>query len=618
MADWSQASAVQRRRIAETWLAAFAEALAQRDDGRICAMMHADGFWRDLMTFDWRFTTLHGRDAIGAWLRETDNSSGAFHFRVEAEPTLGAIGEHREVLEVFFTFETALAHGRGFVRLIEDAAAPAGAAAFTLLTSMRELKAFPEALGRKRPRQDLRETARELDNWLDRRNADRAFNDRDPDVVIIGAGMAGLMLAARLRQLDVRTLVVDKNRRVGDVWRMRYRSLTLHNETCMNHFAYMPFPDNWPVFIPKDKLAGWLEHYAEAMELNVWTSTVFLGGEFDQADKRWTVRLRCADGSTRTMRPAHVVLAVGVSGIPNVPRFPGMDAFQGEVVHSSGYDEARDVAGKAALVVGAGTSAHDIAQSLYLRGAQVTMLQRSPITVVSLEPSSVRAYELYRQNEGVRPIEDTDLMIAAVPYELLARLHRPLSKSMAEDDKELLDGLRKVGFLLDNGEDDTGYFLKLLRYQAGYYLNVGASDLIVEGKIGLKAGLGIARLTQKQVVFTDGSAIDADMVVLATGYQPLQEAVRALFGDAIADRLGPIWGIGDDGELRNMYAPTAQEGLYVVGGGFPAARAYSPFTAMIIKASLSGLISPRAASRTAAASPVRRGETARLEHAGEM
>ena len=127
------------------------------------------------------------------------------------------------------------------------------------------------------------------------------------------------------------------------------------------------------------------------------------------------------------------------------------------------------------------------------------MLQRSPITVVSLEPSSVRAYELYRKNDGVRPLADTDFMIAAVPYDLLRRLHGPLSRQMAEEDKELLDGLRKVGFLLDNGEDDTGYFLKLLRYQAGYYLNVGASDLIIEGKIKLKAGVEIERLTKNAV-----------------------------------------------------------------------------------------------------------------------
>jgi putative flavoprotein involved in K+ transport len=220
------------------------------------------------------------------------------------------------------------------------------------------------------------------------------------------------------------------------------------------------------------------------------------------------------------------------------------------------------------------------------------MLQRSPIIVVSLEPSSLRAYELYRKNDGIRPIADTDFMIAAVPYDLLRRLHGPLSREMAEADKDLLDGLRRVGFLLDNGEDDTGYFIKLLRYQAGYYINVGASELIIEGKIKLKAGVQIERLTKRAVIFSDGTKLETDVLVLATGYEPLQEGVRAMFGDAVAERVGPIWGIGGDGELRNMYARTAQDGLFVAGGGFPAARAYSKYTAMLIKADLEGLLPP--------------------------
>ena len=179
------------------------------------------------------------------------------------------------------------------------------------------------------------------------------------------------------------------------------------------------------------------------------------------------------------------------------------------------------------------------------------------------------------------------------PYPLLARLHRPLSRQMAEDDKELLDGLRKSGFLLDNGEDDTGYFLKLLRHQAGYYLNIGASELLIEGKIKLKVAVEIERIESRRVIFSDGSALDADIIVLATGYEPPQEGVRAMFGDEVADRVGPIWGIGDDGELNNMYARTAQKGFYVAGGGIPGARAYSHYTALLIKAALEGLISSR-------------------------
>lgn len=604
---WRAASAEQRRQNAARWLEALAGGFAAGDAAGLAALVHADGFWRDLLAFSWTFTTRHGPEAIRAWLGEVLRTRAA-GFRLDGEPAVGVIGEHPETLEFFFTFETELANGRGFVRLVPDPAAPAGAKAFTLLTTMRELKAFPEPVGRKRRRADMR-LAHEASVAAP---AKPDFSKTDPDVLIVGGGQSGLNLAARLGQLDVKTLVVDSLPRTGDVWRNRYRTLTLHNEICMNHFAYMNYPDNWPVYLPKDKVADWLEFYASSMDLNVWTGTTCLGGTFDSKDGRWTVRLRTADGGSRAMRPKHLVLAVGVSGIANIPRFDGAADFAGIIRHTSEDTDSIDVKGKSVLVVGVGTSGHDIAQDMYTRGASVTMLQRSPITVVSLEPSSVRAYELYRNNEGVRPIADIDMMAASVPYELLARLHKPLNRRMAEDDKELLDGLRKVGFLLENGDDDDGYFLKLLKSQSGYYLNVGASDLIIEGKIKIKAGAGIARLTRETVVFTDGSTMPADVIVLATGYEPLQEAVRHLFGVEVAERVGPIWGIGADGELRNMYAPTAQKGFYVLGGGFPAARVYSQYTAIFIKASLEGLLPP---DRPAAGSAKVSSPAAELHHA---
>jgi len=583
------ASPAQRHRIAETWLERFAARLAQRDYVRVAGMMHTDGYWRDLLTFGWEFKTLHGVDKVEAWLSEAFDPHTARDFHLEGQPMTGSIGEHSVTLEFFFLFETSIARGRGYARLVQEPPSRE-LKAFTLLTTMHELKKFPQATARNRPREDLRVASLQLENWADRRSVARQYHDHDPEVVIIGGGQSGLMLAARLGQIGVDTLVVEKTPRVGDVWRNRYHSLQLHNEICMNHFAYMPFPDNWPVFIPKDKLANWLEFYAETMEINVWTSTDFLGGEYDDREKRWTVRLCIADGGTRIVRPSHVVAAVGVSGIPNIPKLDGMDKFGGAIVHSSENIDDFDVKGRSVLVVGAGTSGHDIAQSLYCRGANVTMLQRSSVTVVSLEPSSVRPYELYRQNDGVRPIADTDLIAASVPYPLLARLHQPLSRRMMEDDKELLAGLHKIGFLLDNGEDDTGYFLKLLRYQAGYYLNIGASDLLIEGKIKLKSGVDIVALKPEQVIFSDGTSLTANIIVLATGYKRLQEWVRVMFGDDVADRVGPIWGIGEDGELRAMYARTGQEGFYVAGGGLPGARAYSHFTALLIKAALESLL----------------------------
>jgi putative flavoprotein involved in K+ transport len=603
VADWKDLQSSELRRVAEDWLATFSQALEQERFEHAAGMIHADGYWRDLLTFSWDFRTVHGPAEVQSWLVHVFSRSPGSRFRVESDPTVAAMGVHRQTLEFFFLFETETALGRGYVRLVEGIINSGQKQAFTLLTTMKELKGFPERTGRNRPREDGSLSSGQRAAGHEERRTPPACADGDPDVIIVGAGQAGLMLAARLRQLNINTLVVEKSERVGDVWRKRYRSLKLHNDVCMNHFPYLPFPETWPVYLPKDKLADWFEFYAKAMELNVATSTTLVHGEFDPITHRWTAHLKRADGTTRIIRPRHLVMALGVAGLPSVPKLPGMDAFSGIVVHSSGPTDDLDVEGKIVLVVGAGTSAHDIAQNFCLRGADVTMLQRSSVTVVSLEPSSVRAYQWYRDYQGLRPIADIDMMGAAVPFDLLARLHGPLSRSMQEADKELLDGLRKVGFLLDNGEDDTGYFLKFLRHQAGYYLNIGASELIVEGKIKLKASVGVERLTAKKVILTDGSACDADILVLATGYEPFQEHVRALFGSEVADRIGPIWGIGQDGELRNMYAPTAQENFFVLGGGLPEASYYSQFTALYIKADLEGMLATAPAPLARTTSP---------------
>ena len=579
--------------IATAWLADFEAALGRRAYAQAAAAFAPNGYWRDLLAFTWDIRTRQGPAAIETGLAETCEATGPNGFRLEQDPMPGQLGPFGATIDAFFRFDTQVAEGRGFMRLVADPDEPGTWRALTLLTTMQGLKAFPDAPFVRRRRESMRVPERGTENWLDRRRATVEFRDADPEVVVIGAGQAGLTLAARLGQLDVGTLVVDKMERIGDNWRKRYHSLTLHNEICTNHLPYMPFPDTWPVYIPKDMLADWLEFYAKSMELNVWTETTFLGATRDD-DGHWTVRLRRADGSERTMRPRHVVMAIGVSGIAKMPTFDGADDFEGAIVHSSGPTDDLDVAGKSALVVGSGTSGHDIAQDLAMRGADVTMLQRSSTTVVSLEPGSVRAYALYRQNEGVRPIADTDLITGSIPYDLLRQLHGPLSRQIAQIDKELLDGLRDAGFMLDNGEDDTGFFMKLVRYLGGYYINVGASDMIIDGRIKLKTGTGVERLTRKSVRFADGSSLDADLIVMATGYRPLQDAVRAMFGDAVAERVGPIWGLGPDGELRNMWSRTAQDGFFVVGGTLTMCRLYSRFTALLIKASLEKLIAPKA------------------------
>ena len=569
--------------LVQAWLAQFEQAL--RDEAALKSLFTADGYWRDVLAFTWDIETVHGRDAIAAAIAaRADTAASGFALAPNRTPPRQVTRAGTPAIEAIFHFETAQGRGSGVVRLVTEAGE--GVKAWTLLTTLDELKGHEETVGRARPTGQSYSRDFRGPNWLDLRNASRAYADRDPDVLVVGGGQAGLSIAARLTQLKVDTLIVDREARVGDNWRNRYHALTLHNQVQVNHLPYIPFPPNWPTYIPKDKLANWFESYVESMELNYWTGTEFLGGSYDEQEQRWTVTLR-RDGETRTLRPRHVVMATGVSGIPSVPDIPSLKSFAGTVLHSTQYQDGEEWTGRRALVIGTGNSGHDIAQDLCSSGAQVTLVQRSPTLVVNIEPSAQLAYSLY--DEGP-PTEDCDLIATSMPFALARKSHIALTAQGRELDKPLLDGLEAKGFRLDFGDDGSGWQFKYLTRGGGYYFNVGCSDMIAEGKIALKQFTDIAEFTRDGVRLRDGETIGADLVVLATGYKGQEHLVRKLFGDAIAQRVGPIWGFDEGDELRNMYVATPQPGLWFIAGSLAQCRIYSKYLALQIKAREAGLI----------------------------
>jgi putative flavoprotein involved in K+ transport len=573
---------------AENWLAQFEHALAKPDDGLLKTLFHPDSHWRDVLALTWRFTTIGGRDAIVAGLKAHGGRAEPAGFSLypdrAAPRTVARAGI--QAIESIFKFETAEGRGSGILRLIPDAADGNRLKAWTLLTALDELKGFEEQLGTARPRGNAYSRDFRGPNWLDLRKAAAEYADRDPVVLIVGGGHSGLSIAARLKQLQVDTLIVDRGLRIGDNWRNRYHALTLHNQVQVNHLPYMPFPPNWPTYIPKDKLANWFEAYVESMELDFWTGTEFEGGTYDEKAERWNVTLRRADGSRRRMHPRHVVMATGVSGIPNLPDIPSLKNFGGKVLHSSQYHDGEEWTGKSALVIGTGNSGHDIAQDLYSSGAEVTLVQRSPTLITSIEPSAQLVYSPY--NEGT--VDDNDLIATSMPLSLARKSHQLVTDLSKELDKDLLDGLRRKGFKLDYGEDGTGWQFKYLTRGGGYYFNVGCSDLVISGEIGLAQFSGIEGFVAQGARMRNGETLAADLIVLATGYQRWEELVRKLFGDDVVERIGPIWGFGDDQEMRNMFTRTAQPGLWFMAGGLAQCRINSKYLALQIKAIEQGLL----------------------------
>jgi len=570
--------------IAARWLDSFARALAARDAAALAGLFTADGHWRDVLAFTWDIDTHSGRAAIEAALGPRLAPTAAKDVHIPPQRTAPRFVRRAgtDCVEAIFEFDTAFGHAAAVARLVEQGGTWR---AWTLLTTLEELHG--ETDDRPPEVRDAEYYSRDFggDNWLDQRHKAQAYEDRDPVVLVVGGGQAGLSVAARLRLLGVDTLIVDRHARIGDNWRKRYHSLTLHNEVHVNHLPLMPFPPTYPVFIPKDKLASWFETYVEALDLNYWTGTEMVAGRYDEAAKRWIVTLK-RDGTERTLRPRHIVFATGVSAIPVWPDLPGLDAFKGEVVHSGDYTHGAAWKGRPAIVLGTGNSGHDVAQDLCASGAQVTIVQRSPTYIVSIREAQ-KVYSIY--TEGL-PFEDCDLLAGASPYPVLQRAYQLSTAEMRQVDAKLLDGLKKRGFKLTFGEDDTGFQMMYLRRGGGYYFNVGCSDMIVDGRVKLLQYDAIDRFEAGGARLKDGSLLPAELVVVATGYRNQQETARAWLGDAVADRIGPVWGFDAGGELANMWKRTPQPGLWFTAGSLAQCRIYSRYLALQIKALEDGLV----------------------------
>jgi cation diffusion facilitator CzcD-associated flavoprotein CzcO len=576
--------------ITERWLAQFERALSEGDNALLKTLFHADSHWRDVLPLTWRIMSVNGRDAILKELRMHSQRARPHGFKIPPHRTAPrhVMRAGTDAIEAIFSFETARGRGSGVVRLRPEADHDNTPKAWTLLTALDEIKGHEEQLGRSRPQGKAYSRDFRGPNWSDVRQAAVEYADRDPAVLVVGGGQAGLSAAACLTQLGIDTLIVDREPRIGDNWRKRYHALVLHNQVHVNHLPYMRFPPNWPAYIPKDKIAGWFEAYAESMELNFWTAAEFEGGTYDEKAERWSVVVQRSDGSKREMHPRHVVLATGVSGIPNLPDIPTLRNFSGKVLHSSQYDDGDAWKGKNVLVIGSGNSGHDIAQDLQSSGAKVTLVQRSSTLIVNVEPSAQLPYALYDEGPS---LEDCDLITASIPLAVAKRSHILLTQQAKDLDKDLLDGLERKGFKLDFGEDGTGWQFKYLTRGGGYYFNVGCSDLIVKGEIELAQFSDIAAFVSDGAQMRSGKTIPADLIILATGYKGQEHLVGKLFGNDVATRVGPIWGFGDGDELRNMFTRTSQPGLWFIAGSFAQCRIYSKYLALQIKATEIGLTS---------------------------
>lgn len=576
-------------------LAKLGKALESGDINAAVNLFQTDCYWRDLATFTWNLKTLEGHDQIRDMLTTQLAGIGPSLFRQDEKEMASA---NDGVIDGWFSFETQVARGYGHIRIKNGLI-------WTLLTTMSELKGHEEPKGLNRPMGAEHGHDPNRKTWAEKRLQEAAElgYKTQPYVVIIGGGQGGIALGARLRQLGVPTIIIEKNERAGDSWRKRYKSLCLHDPVWYDHLPYIPFPENWPVFAPKDKIGDWLEMYTKVMELNYWSSTACKSAQYDEKTKEWTVVVE-RDGQEVVLKPKQLVLATGMSGKANVPKFKGQDIFKGEQQHSSQHPGPDAYRGKKVVVIGSNNSAHDICAALWEGGADVTMVQRSSTHIVRSDSlMEIGLGDLYSERAVASGMttRKADLTFASLPYRIMHEFQIPLYDKMREKDAKFYADLEKAGFMLDWGADGSGLFMKYLRRGSGYYIDVGACDLIIDGSIKLKSGSDVDHLTEDAVVLKDGTVLPADLVVYATGYGSMNGWAADLISKDVANKVGKCWGLGSDtpkdpgpweGEQRNMWKPTQQEGLWFHGGNLHQSRHYSQYLSLQLKARQVGLDTP--------------------------
>ena len=399
---------------AEAWFREFEEALRARDvDAR------GGDVRGDVLLARPGLLHLEPQDGRGPRRRRRPARARRSRRSTERVRADRAADEADGVVTAWFAFETAVGRGSGLLRLVRGRPDKA----WTLLTSLYELKGHEEPRGTHRPMGAEHGADKDRSTWKEQRQARGGRAGQHHPAVrhwSSAAGRAASRWAARLRQLGVPTLVIDKHPRPGDQWRNRYKSLCLHDPVWYDHLPYIKFPDNWPVFAPKDKIGDWLESYVKVMEVPYWSSTTATSAAWSEETQEWTVEVE-REGQPLVLRPeAARASRPGCPASRSARASPGMDMFRGDQHHSSAHPGPDAYAGKRAVVIGSNNRAFDICGALWENGADVTMVQRSSTHIVksdSPDGDRSRCAVLRGGGRGRRHDREggPDLRVAALP-----------------------------------------------------------------------------------------------------------------------------------------------------------------------------------------------------------
>ncbi|KAF8128629.1 hypothetical protein EV363DRAFT_1451618 [Boletus edulis] len=571
--------------LSNKWLSAFEASVSNEEIDSLILLFHEHGFWKDILTLTWDMRTIRGHPSIKRMLDARLAATGLSAFQLIKDEIRGPmiIKPLPDLVFIRFCFDFETKHGKGIAVAFLVSTSNGTWKAWSLLTRLGSLKAYPEKLC-----VPVSRTTK-----VGRTNADKKLNLMMAIqlVLVIGAGHCGLEVAARLTYLGVPTLVIDRNQRVGDNWRTRYKTLCLHDTIWSNRMPYLDFPETWPVNCPASKLGNWLESYATILDLNVWLSSSIMSTSFHQETRTWQVSVN-RGGRTRTMTVKHLIFATGFGGgFPKMPDIPGKEIYRGSALHSTQFTSAAEYKGKKVIVVGACNSAHDIAHDLSNHGCDVTMIQRSPTYVISKEAVELALGERYNDHF---PIEFADILSAALPFATFKCLQQAsVARTANGIDKELLGNLARAGFQTYLGPDGAGLFPLIFEKGGGLYINTGASQEIIKGAIKVRSSPAIRRFTEGGVELEDETKLEGDVVVFATGFGDIRMSIEEICGPDVATKVGKVWGLDVEGELQGIWRRTGHPRLWIAMANLARSRFHSLHLALQIIAIEEGIVQDR-------------------------
>lgn len=184
------------------------------------------------------------------------------------------------------------------------------------------------------------------------------------------------------------------------------------------------------------------------------------------------------------------------------------------------------------------------------------------------------------------------MLLISSPISLAKRTGYDFGAVSAQQDKLILDGLTEAGFSVPKGPDYPNVLVLGAQRGGGFYIDIGCSSLIADGSIKVKQGQEISRITKRSMIFADGTEIEADEIILATGYTGVRQRTAKIFGEDVARNIEPVWGFDEMGEQRGVWKRSGQEGFYVAAGNYWLARYFSRLLALQIKAIEVGISRP--------------------------